>query len=325
MLEEKKRYKTTGYIIFWIATELLLLRIIAFFTLPLLDSTALSEVAIETISDLIFTGLSQIVGCFLIPFLLYKYLMKKPAKQVFAESNFKKVKWWILPLCFALGIVCFFVTIGISALWSVLLTLFGYNYPAPAAVMPENFNIWLMLLSIFLTAVLPGFCEEFAMRGVFVRTMRHTVNGPLVIILSGIAFGLFHQNVTQVFYAALFGGFLAYLVMKTNSIYLGMVIHFTNNFLSVVLSYADNYKWGISSLYNGMFSLGLFSIIGVLILFGGLVALLTWVIIRQSKKDKAEVLIKTLYVPSLRESAFYIGAIVMTALATIITFAANIY
>ena len=55
------------------------------------------------------------------------------------------------------------------------------------------------------------------------------------VILSGVAFGLFHGNIEQFFYAALLGGLLAYVYLKTGNLLYTILMHGIVNFFGGIL------------------------------------------------------------------------------------------
>lgn len=92
-----------------------------------------------------------------------------------------------------------------------------------------------LLVSIFLVAVLPAFCEEFLFRGMIQRGMERLGVG-WSIFLSGILFGLFHFDFQRLAAQTLIGFIAAYVVYRTGSIFNGMILHFMNNALLTLLS-----------------------------------------------------------------------------------------
>ena len=218
--------------IFAVALGLLASRIVANLT---------SDYLSDTMLDVIFTLLTQVVFLLVVPFLIYKLTLKKTCREVFEFSNFRKTSPWILLLCVPLGVCCIIATMGVSTIWYTILTLFGYS-SGSSTTYPETFSVWLLLLNIFLTGVLPGFCEEFANRGGFLTVMRGSFSAAQTILLCGLEFGLFHQNITQVFYTFMFGMLMATLCLYTRSVFPGMIVHFMNNTISVYLDFAEEYS-----------------------------------------------------------------------------------
>lgn len=93
--------------------------------------------------------------------------------------------------------------------------------------------LWLNLL---LLAVLPAMVEEYVFRGlIFLGYKRR--NPLKAVLLSAVLFGFMHLNINQFSYAFVLGIVLALLVYATGSIIPGILVHFTINGYSVVISY----------------------------------------------------------------------------------------
>ncbi len=263
----QKRFFVVGIAMFVMAAGLLAVRLLSAY-LPLPADTP-AQIAV---TDLIFSVLVQIVILFLTTFLIYKFALKMRAREVLEFSNYRKTKWYNCALAVPLGILALFVTLGISTFWLVILMSAGYMPPPDAALYPEVFSPGLFLLEIALTALLPALCEEFAMRGGLFTVLKKSYKGVMLYVLMSVAFGLFHQNIRQVFYTALFGGFMTFLLIKTKSIWPCVIVHFMNNFSSVYLDYASQYGWFGGNLLDYLFSDAGFVV--VMVLFAGVSAAL---------------------------------------------------
>ena len=332
------QFRAAGAVMFCVAAGLSVARIL---------STLTSDKLSATLSDVVFTLTTQVVFLLIIPFLIYKFSLKKSFTGVMRFSSVRKPDLFVMLLCVPLGVCCLIVTMGVSTVWAVLLELLGYNYPSGGSSYPETFSVWLLLLNIVLTGVLPGVCEEFANRGGFLTTMRGSFNEAQTIVICGLAFGLFHQNVTQVFYTFLFGMLMAALVIKTKSLFPAMLVHFLNNSLSVYLDFASAYSLPLG---------GFFDMVNYLLANYFIVAVILWLavigigvgifilIVRLSSKNAAKNRDKEngvkivaaegeqiaeetlpledtlLYKPVARDWAFYIGALVITIITTFCTF-----
>jgi sodium transport system permease protein len=96
-------------------------------------------------------------------------------------------------------------------------------------------TLWLLLL----VAVVPAICEEVLFRGVFLSGIRRRMTPMRAILLNGIVFGAFHvpsATVYRLLPSAVLGMLLAWVVLRTRSIWPAMVMHFVNNGSIVVLS-----------------------------------------------------------------------------------------
>lgn len=315
---EKKRNRAVGFALFAVAAGLVVCRICAYFLYDAL-AAAFQPWLAEYLLDAIFTSVSQILVCLLIPLLIYKFYQKRTVKEVFSDANYHKVSWKILLCCIPLAIGLYLFTIYIMSYWLNILMGLGYAYSPGYELFPETFNPLLFILSIFLTAVLPAICEEFIMRGNFVTSLRHNFKSFGVIVLASIAFGLFHQNILQLVFTAVFGGIAAFLVIKTRSVFPAMIIHFVNNAINVIMSYGSNYGWGIADVMNSFLS-SAYAGLYCLVLGLGLVVGFSFLILSIAKKEKREMPISKLYKPSVRENAWHIGAITLTAASTLFTF-----
>ena len=95
--------------------------------------------------------------------------------------------------------------------------------------------MWLLVL----VALTPAICEEFLFRGVLLAGTRRHLTPIKVILLNGVIFGLFHVPSATVFRllpSAILGMLLAWVVLRTRSIWPGMLMHFINNGSIVILA-----------------------------------------------------------------------------------------
>ncbi len=246
---DTKIYRTVGLATFVVACALCVLRILFGYAIVLPES-------LDWVSDLLFSVSYQVCVLFLFTFLFYKLRLKMTAREVFDFCSVRKVKWYYVALCVPLGLCVYLVTILVSSTWGTFLEALGYTYPQ-STPLPERFSAWRMILDLLITAVLPAFCEEFFMRGSFLTAVRKSNSLLTSVIIAGVAFGLFHQNVTQVLYTTLFGALMAFLTLKTKSILPAITVHFVNNALAVFSDYCNTYgfmRGGLTSLLNWGFT-----------------------------------------------------------------------
>lgn len=90
--------------------------------------------------------------------------------------------------------------------------------------------------SILLVAVLPAIVEETIFRGMLYNT--YSKRRPLMgIILSAILFGLMHGNLNQLPYTLFLGLVMAFLMEAADSILAPMILHFTLNGTTTLISW----------------------------------------------------------------------------------------
>ena len=93
-----------------------------------------------------------------------------------------------------------------------------------------------LIISLIVLALVPAVCEEFFFRGVLQGVFRR--HGHIFsIVFTGILFSFLHLDIQRFIGIALLGSFIGYIVYRTNSLYAGMVAHFINNGLAVLVSY----------------------------------------------------------------------------------------
>ena len=240
-VSRQKQYRIIALLTFCVAVALPVIRLISYY-LPIENELA---------ADFVFSMLMQAGVMVVMPVLFYKFALKKNVRGMLELSNFRKTKWYNLALALPIGILCNIVTIGVSNIWQNLLISLGYTHGS--SPLPETFSAGALVLSLFLTGVLPGFCEEFFNRGALLTVIRGSFPFYTAVAIMGLEFGLFHQNITQVFYTMFFGAFMAYLCIKLKSVYPCMIIHFTNNAFSVASDYCNTYgffKGGVYAFIN---------------------------------------------------------------------------
>lgn len=96
-----------------------------------------------------------------------------------------------------------------------------------------------LLLSVFITAVMPAVCEEAMHRGVILHSLKSLKREWLIVLVMGILFGLFHGSVWRFVPTALLGGALSWLILKTENMVYPALFHFANNFLPTLLTFGQ--------------------------------------------------------------------------------------
>lgn len=351
-VSRQKEYRTVALLTFCVAAGLLAARLLSYY-LPIRS---------DTVSDLVFTLLMQVGILFVMPVLFYRLILKKNVREIVEFSGARKTKWYVYLLAVPIGLCCNIVTIGVSSIWQALIAAMGYTHTS--SPLPETFSAGNLILSLFLTGVLPALCEEFFNRGGLLTTVRSSHTFRATVLLMGLEFGLFHQYVTQVFYTAVFGAYMAFLALKCKSIVPCVIIHFVNNSFSVVSDYCEEYGFcngGLYAFINETAATRPQLLTIAFVLFAGVLAGLTVLLLHLlsarrlankkdtiassgydhtnnrvvlvGEEDKEKVreldldkevygqkLAEDLYKPSVRDNAFFYGAIVLCVLSTVFSF-----
>lgn len=138
-------------------------------------------------------------------------------------------------LLFGIGF-CSFANIAVSYS-SAIFEGFGIDYNVDFGDNPKG--IFGFLLSFIATAIVPALVEEFACRGIVLGLLKKHGEG-FAVVASSIVFGIMHGNFEQIPFAVVVGLILGYTYIKTNSIWICIVIHCANNAISVIFNYLAN-------------------------------------------------------------------------------------
>lgn len=156
-------------------------------------------------------------------------------------------------------------------------------YEASAAALTERFlkadNIGVLILNIALMALLPALAEELSFRGTLqqiisgdeLRVTGYTVH--LAIWITAIVFSAIHMQFYGFIPRMLMGAAFGYVFVWSGSLWIPVVMHFTNNGIAVLAyyifgtenSYADTIGAGVT-WWLGVISLILTSL-GLLIFY----------------------------------------------------------
>lgn len=106
---------------------------------------------------------------------------------------------------------------------------------------PGNTSYSEPYIYLVLSVVILGpLVEELVFRGIVYRELSLGINKKLAILLSGLAFGIFHWNIIQFTYTVLIGLLLAYLYKRYENFALPVYLHILNNFLESLPRSIDN-------------------------------------------------------------------------------------
>ena len=118
------------------------------------------------------------------------------------------------------------------SLTSLLEEIIGQPIPDNTSELILDAPVWLLILIV---VIIGPIVEELIFRKLMID--RLSLHGELyAVIVSSVAFGIFHQNVYQLFYATLFGFLLGYVYLKSGNIKLSILLHMVINLLGSVVA-----------------------------------------------------------------------------------------
>ena len=144
---------------------------------------------------------------------------KKPEKEFFAP----------------IVLICIGATAFANIVTNILTSYFNaFGIPVSAPEFDTPKGILGFIVTFLAIAVTPALVEEFALRGVVMGSLKR-YGKAFAIGVSAILFGMMHGNLSQLPFAFILGITIGFAVLKTNSIWTGVLIHFINNSVSVIL------------------------------------------------------------------------------------------
>lgn len=129
---------------------------------------------------------------------------------------------------------------GISGMWLGIAEEYLQGMPIISESLESFEETWSTIydesyLWVFLSVVLVGpIVEELLFRGLVFHYLEKFKAGWFPIVVSGIAFGLWHIEPVQAVYAAIIGMVYGLLYSRFRDLRLTIVLHVLNNFLSTL-------------------------------------------------------------------------------------------
>lgn len=185
------------------------------------------------------------LGMILAPALLMATMMTTSLRK---SLRIRMPHWTTLPIAVLLGVT-------LHPAYVMLAQWISHMYPISAqaaeAMKPFTDQIsaapWMTV--VFLMAVVPAVCEELAFRGFIFGGLAREKRYLRAVLVSAIAFGISHGVLQQSIAATVMGVMLGFVAMRTGSVLPGILIHFTNNALSVSMERIAGGSWEGASLF----------------------------------------------------------------------------
>ena len=122
----------------------------------------------------------------------------------------------------------------VSMLFQAFFGAIGYTGGVTAAAIDFD-NVGVFFLSVFVIGLLPALGEELLMRGNVLPGLAS--RGALFgVFISALLFSLMHANPVQTAYQFCIGVVLAVLFMLSRSLVPCVIVHFLNNFFSLLMT-----------------------------------------------------------------------------------------
>ena len=143
------------------------------------------------------------------------------------KLNYKPRYWSLLPLVIVTAYA--FLIVGEFTI---------YLLPEPTGVWKKMFDMLNetmeqvfnnRIAGFLMVAVAAPLLEETLFRGIILKALLKKVKPYRAILITAIAFGVFHMNPWQFLYATVLGLFLGYMYWKTRSLFYSILVHMLLN------------------------------------------------------------------------------------------------
>lgn len=126
-----------------------------------------------------------------------------------------------------------------------------------------------MILVIIYASIIAPIVEELIFRKILLDKLRRFGDLPAILI-TGFAFGLFHLNLSQFFYATVLGMIFAYITIRTNRIIYAILLHMMLNFVGTgIVPYIVVNESILGTILVTIWSFGSMTIASLLIILKG--------------------------------------------------------
>lgn len=170
----------------------------------------------------------QVISMYLLSFpLLLLFVRKLPSAKRETSTISIKELFYIFLVSEAVTIVGSIISNYIVGIFEGLL---GHEIANTTSDLIEKTPIWLIIL---VAIVIGPIVEEMIFRKIAIDKL--SIYGDrLAVITSAVAFGLFHGNFYQIFYATAFGFILGYVYTKTRKSIYNCILHIAINFMGTI-------------------------------------------------------------------------------------------
>lgn len=166
----------------------------------------------------------------LIPALLYIVFKKLSFREVL---RLNKLEFSSALFITVISVPAYFTALMLNNIVIYFLDAIGN---VPDQTIPVPGDITELVIGILVVGISPAICEEILNRGVLLKAYENRGSMKAVVITS-ILFGIFHFDISNFLGPVFLGLMIGYYVIRTNSIFAGMLAHFLNNTIAELLQF----------------------------------------------------------------------------------------
>ena len=169
---------------------------------------------------------------FVVPVILFNKMNKYSQKEVYEPKDNDKKTHLYAVLLLGIGLA---VILCSSFVNHYLIELFtDYSDFSSKMFWAVDLNKpYQIVFYIVSYAIIPAFVEEILFRGTVCKSLQIYGKGTAIVI-SATLFSLMHTNIEQLLFTFIAGLFFGLLYVETKSVKMPILLHFINNFISVI-------------------------------------------------------------------------------------------
>lgn len=152
----------------------------------------------------------------------------------------------VLPLSFC----AYFFINGVTLVWMAVLNSVGMTQIPQSVPAPQTAQ--QLGVALLVVALVPALAEEFFFRGVLQPALHKHMKPWQAIVLGGCMFALIHGQMLSMPGHVLLGMGLCWVMYATRNIWYGILWHFLQNGLAMLISFASSYMLQMTQSMPGM-------------------------------------------------------------------------
>ena len=169
--------------------------------------------------------------CFVAVFFIFNH--KRKIDFISATKLNKKTNAWVVAIALCMGFAVLWFSSPLVTMFEVGLEALGFELKNDLGFKLDNAGT--IIFAIIGLGLIPPIIEEFIFRGAILQGLRKHGDW-FAIIISALLFMLIHGNIQQTFYQFGFGILAGWLVVKTGTIWVSILIHALNNCFIITLT-----------------------------------------------------------------------------------------
>jgi hypothetical protein len=145
----------------------------------------------------------------------------------------KKINGKLIGIGFLIALVAIFGFGRLTSAFLEFLEILGYS----SVLSNVSINsFWQYIIYVIVSCLAPAIFEEMLFRGVIASGLKER-GFKVALFVSALIFMLMHGNAEQTVHQFIVGLIVGYIFIKTGNLWLGVIIHFFNNFISITELY----------------------------------------------------------------------------------------